>query len=202
MKHGIARLQRENRVLQKQIVMLADRPTRSGNPTQRQSVSSSTTFFKSAMHSVMRLFGQSILVFGEMTVRRRRSKNQVRKQSHLGNLRTRNGEILDAARATATSFGYFQCDREVSSSTPSITAYMDCHHRNIVIQVLTRASSRPASQLLEQSIGKLVCGGILVGLQKPSEAAGAKLDARRIRRFRDSIGVEQSSIASLERQLY
>jgi len=30
-----------------------------------------------------------------------------------------------------------------------VTFYVDCHHRNIVIQVFGRASSRPAGQLLK-----------------------------------------------------
>jgi hypothetical protein len=68
--------------------------------------------------------------------------------------------------------------------------HVDCHHRNIVIQLFGRTSSRPTGQLFQQSIGKLICGGALFRLQKPPEAVCAKLNPRRVRRFRNTIRVE------------
>src|ERR1700733_14190809 len=82
------------------------------------------------------------------------------------------------------------------------TFYVNCHHRNIVIQVFSRASIRPAGQLLKQSIGKLIRRGALLRPQKLFEAVDAKLDSREVRRLRNSIGVEQSSIPCCERQLH
>ena len=77
---------------------------------------------------------------------------------------------------------------------------MDCHYRNIVVQVFGRISRRPAGQFVKQSIGKLICGLAFVRLQNLLEAVRAELDFRAVCRLRNPIGVKQTPIAWVERQ--
>lgn len=85
-------------------------------------------------------------------------------------------------------------------SAALVTFCVDCHYRNIVIEVSGRTSSRPAGQCVKQSIGKLICRGAFVRLQNLLEAVRAELDCRGVCRFRNPIGVKQAPITCVERQ--
>jgi hypothetical protein len=78
---------------------------------------------------------------------------------------------------------------------PSMGGQVDRHDCHIIIQVVARFSSGPTRQFFKQPIGKLSCRGrrVLV-LQKLPKAIRAKLFSRRIRSFRNPVGIEQDAV--------
>src|SRR5215469_11555725 len=72
---------------------------------------------------------------------------------------------------------------------------VDCHHGNIVVQLLSFRARRPKRQLPKQPLEQLIGRSVSLGREKLVEALGAKLYLSGVRSLRDPIGIEQAPVS-------